>query len=176
MPAPRCRSFAQQALYRVYSSGHLPYVLEFNGRGTARFRLEGRHPLLDRRVMEFAFAIPYSQVCRGNFAKFVLRGAMRGIVPERVRMRPDKAGLTELHAMAIIENGGERLFDRLNCVSNGWVDGEVVRGQCRAMAAAFSRGDPSYMQNVCELWAVLAIELWLSIVFLGISEPFKHLT
>ena len=175
-PVPRCRSFAQQAVYRVYASGFFPYVLELNQRGTSRFRLEGRHPLLDRRVMEFAFALPYSQVCRGNFAKFVLRGSMRGILPERVRMRPDKAGLTELHAMALIENGGERLFDRLNCVSNGWVEGEVVRGWYRSMAAAFSRGDPSYMNNVCDLWMVLAVELWLSVVFLGISEPFKHLT
>lgn len=91
-------------------------------------------------------------------------------------MRPDKAGLTELHAMALIENGGERLFDRLNCVSNGWVEGEVVRSWYRSMAAAFSRGDPSYMNHVCDLWMVLAVELWLSVVFLGISEPFKHLT
>ena len=44
------------------------------------------------------------------------------------------------------------------------------------MAAAFSRGDPSYMNHVCDLWMVLAVELWLSVVFLGISEPFKHLT
>ena len=42
------------------------------------------------------------------------------------------------------------------------------------MAAAFSRGDSSYMQSVYELWMVFALELWLSVVFLGISEPFAQ--
>jgi asparagine synthase (glutamine-hydrolysing) len=171
---PRCRSFAQGAVYRVYSGGFLTYPLELDARWTSRFRLEGRHPLLDRRVLEFAFAIPYSQRCRRNLAKFVLRGAMRGIVPERVRMRPDKADLTEIYPMALAALGGERLFDHLNSVKHGWVDGEAVGRLYRSMAAAFSRGDPSYMQNVYELWMVFALELWLSVVFLGISEPFAH--
>ena len=76
--------------------------------------------------------------------------------------------------MALIALGGERLFDRLNVVKNGWVDGVVVRRLYRSMAEAFSRRDPSYAENVFELWNVFALELWLNVVFLGISEPFKH--
>ena len=140
-PLPRCRSFAQQVVYGVYSSGTREYWREINARWAARFRLEGRHPLLDRRVLEFAFAIPYSQRCRGNVGKFVLRNSMRGILPERVRLRPDKAEMSEIYAMALIGLGGERLFDRLNSVKNGWIDGEAVRRLYRSMAAAFSRGD-----------------------------------
>ncbi len=173
---PRCRSFAQRDVYGVYSSGSLAYALEMIGRWEAGFRVEGRHPFLDRRVMEFAFAIPYSQRCRGNFTKIVLREAMRGILPERLRMRPDKADPTELYANALIALGGERLFDRLSSVKNGWVDGEAVRKLYHSMAAAYSRGDPSYAENVFFLWMVLAIELWLNVVFLGISEPFDQVT
>ncbi|MGD0291542.1 MAG: asparagine synthase-related protein [Candidatus Binataceae bacterium] len=176
LPLPRCRSFAQREVYRVYASGWLQYALEIDARWTAGFRLEGRHPLLDRRVMEFAFAIPYSQRCRGNFGKFALREAMRGILPERVRLRPGKAELSELYAMALITSGGERLFEHLNSVKNGWVDGEAVRMAYGSMAAAFSRRDPSYVENLYELWMVLAIELWLSVVFLGITEPFEQVT
>src|SRR5437870_5140653 len=103
-----------------------------------------------------------------------MRGAMRGIVPERVRMRPDKADLTEIYPMALAALGGERLFDHLNSVKHGWVDGEAVARVYRSMAAAFSRGDSSYMQSVYELWMVFALELWLSVVFLCISEPFAQ--
>ena len=173
---PRCRTFAQREIYGVYSSGFLAYALEMIGRWEAGFRVEGRHPFLDRRVMEFAFAIPYDQRCRGNLAKIVLREAMRGILPERVRIRPDKADLTELYANALIALGGERLFDRLNCAKNGWVDGEAVRRLYQSTVAAFSRGDPSYRENVFFLWMVLAIELWLNVVFLGIKEPFEQVT
>jgi asparagine synthase (glutamine-hydrolysing) len=175
-PLPRCGSFARQPLYGCYSSGILAYGLEQNARWTARFRLEGRHPFLDRRIMEFAFAIPDDVRSRGAVAKFVLREAMRGILPERVRIRPDKADLTAVYAMAINALGGERAFERLNVVKQGWVDGEIVREQCRSMVEAFARGDPSYMENICELWTVIAIELWLSIVFLGIAEPLAHVT
>ena len=101
---------------------------------------------------------------------------MRGILPERLRMRPDKADLTELYAKALIALGGERLFDRLNSVEHGWVDGEAVRRLYQSTVAAFSRGDPSYRENVFFLWMVIAIELWLNVVFLGIKEPFEQVT
>ena len=175
-PWPRCRSFAQQLLYQGYSSGWLSYALEMDARWTAGFRLEGRSPLLDRRILEFAFAIPDNQRFRPGVSKFVLRNSMRGILPERIRRRSSKADLTELHPMALIALGGERLFDRLNVVKNGWVDGVAVRRLYRSMAEAFSRRDPSYMENVLELWNIFAVELWLNVVFLGISEPFKHIT
>ncbi|MGB8411338.1 MAG: asparagine synthase-related protein [Candidatus Binatus sp.] len=175
-PLPRCRTFAQRAVYGVYSSGFLPYGLEKEARWTARFRLEGRQPLLDRRVLEFAYAIPDSQRSRPGVNKFVLRNSMRGILPERLRLRADKADMTESYAKALIGLGGERLFDRLNVVKNGWVDGEAVRRLYRSMAEAFSRGDPSYAKNVFDLWMVVAVEIWLDVVFLGISDPFSQLT
>ena len=147
-----------------------------DARWTAGFRMEGRNPFLDRRILEFAFAIPDDQRFRPGVSKFVLRNSMRGILPERIRLRSSKADLTELFPMAMIALGGERLFDRLNVVKNGWVDGVVVRRLYRSMAEAFSRGDPSYWDGVLELWRVVAVELWLNVVFLGISEPFKHVT
>jgi len=175
-PLPRGRSFAQQELFKYYFSGSLSYALEMDARWTAGFRLEARHPFLDRRILEFAFAIPDDQRFRPGVHKFVLRKAMRGILPERVRLRYDKTDLSELYAMALIAHGGERLFDRLNVVKNGWVDGAVVRRLYRSMAEAFSRRDPCYEENLFELWNVFAVELWFDVVFLGISEPFKHVT
>ena len=175
-PLPGGRSFAQQELFKYYFSGSLSYALEMDARWTAGFRLEARHPFLDRRILEFAFAIPDDQRFRPGVHKFVLRKAMRGILPERVRLRYDKTDLSELYAMALIAHGGERLFDRLNVVKNGWVDGAVVRRLYRSMAEAFSRRDPCYEENLFELWNVFAVELWFDVVFLGISEPFKHVT
>ncbi len=175
-PVPHCRTVTQQKLYLCYSSGWLPYALEMDARWTAGFRMEGRNPFLDRRILEFAYAIPTDQRFRPGVSKFVLRNSMRGILPERLRLRSDKADLTELFPMAVNALGGERLFDRLNVVKNGWVDGVVVREFYRSMAESFSRRDPSYMDYVLELWSVFAIELWFSVVCLGISDPFKHVT
>jgi asparagine synthase (glutamine-hydrolysing) len=173
MHLPRCRSFAQRVLYTTFASGWLPHALEINDRWTAGFRLEARHPFLDRRILEFAFAIPDNQRFRPGVSKFVLRESMRGILPERIRLRSDKADLTEVYAMALITLGGERLFDDLSVVKNGWVDGVVLRGLYRSMAEAFSRRDPSYSENILQLWKVFAVELWFSVAFPGIAD--KHL-
>ena len=168
---PRCRSFAQLSLYECFSSDVLPYALLDNARWNAHFRSEGRHPFLDRRIMEFAFAIPDDQRFRRDISKFVLRGAMRGILPERVRLRPDKGDMTPIYVMAIDALGGERMFDRLSVVENGWVDGVVVQKLYRSMAEGRSRGDPSYINSIPQLWMVIVIELWFNVVFRGIREP-----
>ena len=172
---PRCRSFAQQSLYRSYSSGGLAYSLEGDARWAARFQLEGRHPFLDRRIIEFAFAIPDNQRFRPGLSKFVLRQSMSGIIPEQIRWRSDKADLTEVYAMALIALGGESLFDNLSVVKNRWVDGVVLREIYRSTAEAFSRRDPCYTENILQLWNVFAVELWFKVAFPSISEPFKPL-
>ena len=104
--------------------------------------MEGRNPFLDRRILKFAYAIPSDQRFRPGVSKFVLRQSMRGILPERLRLRSSKANLTELYPMAVSALGGEGLFDRLNVVRNGWVDGVVVRKFHRSMVEAFSAATP----------------------------------
>jgi asparagine synthase (glutamine-hydrolysing) len=170
-PSPRCRSFVQRAVYESYSSDGLAYGLLGNARWNAHFRSEGRHPFLDRRIVEFAMAIPDDQRYRRDVSKFVLREAMRGILPERVRVRSDKAEFSAICVLAINSLGGERLFDRLKVVENGWVDKAIIRKICRSMTEALSRGDPSYVSDIFDLWTVLAIELWFNVVFLGVRDP-----
>jgi hypothetical protein len=96
---------------------------------------------------------------------------MRGILPERVRLRPDKGDMTPIYVMAMDALGGERMFDRLSVVENGWVDGVVVQKLYRSMAEGRSRGDPSYINSIPQLWMVIVIELWFNVVFRGIREP-----
>lgn len=54
--------------------------------------VEARVPFLDYRVVEFALGLPDAYKLEGGITKRVLRDAMRGILPERVRVRIDKVG------------------------------------------------------------------------------------
>jgi asparagine synthase (glutamine-hydrolysing) len=58
---------------------------------TARFSLEIRYPFFDRRLIEFLIAIPAGQFWRRDQTKFILRAAMKDILPESVRTRRGKA-------------------------------------------------------------------------------------
>lgn len=64
-----------------------------------RLGIELSDPLRDRRLVELVLRMPAHQLQRGGISRFVLRRAMRGLLPDEVRRRPDKTSL-------------ERLFER----------------------------------------------------------------
>jgi asparagine synthase (glutamine-hydrolysing) len=46
--------------------------------------LEARVPLLDYKLVEFAFSLPPDYKLRGNTTKWFFKSAMKGILPERI--------------------------------------------------------------------------------------------
>lgn len=69
------------------------YALTFEG-GTAAAALHGlecRHPLADRRVVEFALSVPPELFRRHGRSRWLMRQAMRSVLPEDVRINRDKS-------------------------------------------------------------------------------------
>jgi len=128
-----------------------------NERECALAGLEGRHPFYDRRIIEFAFAIPEDQRCQPHATKYVMRQAGRDLLPESVLQRQGKAefydmlvrGLTEVTAGL----GGDAAFDSFDIVRRGWVDPEQLRRVYRERIA-----DPE--SNLWPLWSVMELEMW----------------
>ena len=56
-----------------------------------RHGVAARHPFFDRRVVELCLSFPAEQKRRRGIGRWVLRDALRGVVPESVRLRRDKA-------------------------------------------------------------------------------------
>lgn len=63
---------------------------------TEPFGLEQRTPLRDFDLVELALALPDSMLGRGGETRTVLRAALRGRLPERIRTRSDKASFRAL--------------------------------------------------------------------------------
>lgn len=68
---------------------------EIEERLHARDGLDRRSPLLARPVIEFAFRTAEAARVRGHLNKAVHRTAMRGLLPECVRLRTDKATFSD---------------------------------------------------------------------------------
>ena len=49
--------------------------------------IEARVPFLDHRLVEFAFRLPGDYKVHGVETKYVLREALKGVLPERIRTR-----------------------------------------------------------------------------------------
>lgn len=73
---------------RAYASLFLPqwgHMFEHFDAGTTRQPLDVRYPFLDLRLVNFLLAIP---VMPWSFRKYLVRRAMRGLLPAAIRKRP----------------------------------------------------------------------------------------
>lgn len=70
----------------------LEHLLKWNDRNSMAFSLESRTPFLDYRLIEFTLSQPAEVIIRNGYTKNILREAMKGILPEEIRLRKDKIG------------------------------------------------------------------------------------
>ena len=82
----------QRRLYLELLHETVPASLRAEDRNTMAFSVESRIPFLDYRLIEFVFSLPNKFKVRNGLGKWLLRESMKGILPEKVRTRKDKAG------------------------------------------------------------------------------------
>jgi asparagine synthase (glutamine-hydrolysing) len=90
---PAARSEERTARQRHHSLIRSPTLvagLERMNKVASAYGVEPRFPFLDRRLMEFCLALPPDQKIRGGWTRVVLRRAMEGRLPEKVRTRSGK--------------------------------------------------------------------------------------
>ncbi len=134
---------------------------EIGERSAAWRGIEEREPFSDRRLVEYALALPDEQLRAWESGKYLLRHAMTGLVPEAVLTRPDAASFTHVFCEDLQHQGGERLFEDMTLASLGWVDGNAICQLYRDMNHRYVTGDPASYRNTCQLWLLVSIERWL---------------
>ena len=76
---------------RLLQDGHLSQFLEQYAGSGARHGIEYRHPLLDRRLLEFALGLPPNQFRRGRWNRWLMRSALRSVLPSAVCWREEES-------------------------------------------------------------------------------------
>jgi asparagine synthase (glutamine-hydrolysing) len=156
------RTYAQRAMHRMNGSALQMLGDEMEDRTAAAAGLDQRHPLHDRRLAEFGFALPESQRWSSGETKVLLRRAAAPVLPGSVLARNDKAEFSSTFVDALECLGGRAFFSRLLSEEAGWVDGAVARRMYDQMNALYSRGSESYSPLAGVLWSIAGIELWLN--------------
>ncbi|MFD7989781.1 asparagine synthetase B family protein, partial [Kitasatospora indigofera] len=159
--APYLRPGAMQSLLnqllhcnlRTKGAHHILTKVE---RLTASQGVQGRSPLFDRRVIDHAFATPPRWKLNGTVEKWVLKEAVRDLLPDTVTDRP-KSGMRvpvqkwlrgPLHELS----GDLLLGDRAR--QRGLLRPDTVRTWMRGEGTLLPRQGG-------KLWLVLTLELWL---------------
>lgn len=72
----------------------LPYNLRDFDRGAMQHQVEIRMPFMDYRLVTYSMALPQKAKLNNGYTKYVLREAMKGIIPDDIRTRRLKIGLS----------------------------------------------------------------------------------
>jgi asparagine synthase (glutamine-hydrolysing) len=80
------------ALHRDMLSATLPVLLRYGDRNSMAHSREVRLPFCDHRLAEFVFSLPPAYLMGGAETKRLLRGALSGVLPEKIRTRWNKQG------------------------------------------------------------------------------------
>lgn len=156
-PTPRFRELARQSLYDHFRTACWDQIVHWYDRNAAGFGVEVRHPFLDRRLVEYLFSIPAGQLHRPGLAKPLLRRATAGLLPDSVRLRPDKTKLGAFLDLGLREQRHriEPLLAAPVAVELGYLDGERLRH-------AFGRYQQGEVgEPLRALWYALTLEVWL---------------
>ncbi len=154
---PRYRGTLSEALKIDLTTANLPYMLHWEDRTSMAFSIEARVPYLDYRVVEFLSSLPEDQKIRNGITKYVLRKAVKGIVPDAIRCRMDKKGFSTPEEVWMKGDMKERILEIFASDHFGerpYWDAERVRQNYQD----FLDGKAPYSS---ELWRIVCTELWL---------------
>ncbi|MCL5289112.1 MAG: asparagine synthase (glutamine-hydrolyzing), partial [Acidobacteria bacterium] len=134
----------------------LPYnLLEYGDRMSMAHALELRLPFTDHRLVEFSMRLPSELKLRGRRTKYLLREAVRTLLPKDVLERP-KLGLNPPLGMWLKRELAP-LMDTYLCEEavrrRGWFRPEAVA----KLREDFRSGRRDYSLH---LWALLVLEEW----------------
>ena len=121
-----------------------------------RWAVEARLPFLDYRLVSFLFSLPPEQKIRGGFTKHVMREALKGIVPESIRMRTDKVGFSTPEA-SWYRMG---MLDFMRSVLNDAITRKRGLYDVERLSTLIEANASGKVEAGRVLWRALNLELW----------------
>ncbi|MCG6553490.1 MAG: asparagine synthase (glutamine-hydrolyzing) [Candidatus Magnetominusculus sp. LBB02] len=134
----------------------VPATLRPEDRNTMSQSIESRSPFLDYRLIEFCFSLPGRLKIRGGLGKWILREAMKGVLPEDVRTRKDKSGFIAPADQWFRTINRMQMYNLLNSESlkkRGIFD-------IAELNAMFDEHLAGLKNHQMVLWQIMSLELW----------------
>ncbi|HEY2804604.1 MAG TPA: asparagine synthase (glutamine-hydrolyzing) [Gemmatimonadales bacterium] len=144
----------REFLEYTLTSTHLQDLMRFEDRSGMALSMESRVPFLAPRLLRFASALPEEfLVSESGKSKFILREAMRGLVPDAILDRRVKVGFSVPVVRWLVQ-------------SSSWVEGKLAMAEdCPAVFAPALRRRWQQVQQgdvvgAYELWGIFSLLTW----------------
>jgi asparagine synthase (glutamine-hydrolysing) len=154
----RFGSILNNDLYNALKISPLPSLLHIDDRSSMAHSVESRAPFLDYRLVEFVFSLGPEYKIRNGITKYILREALKGVLPEKVCARRDKMGfatpLEKWFRTSLKERVAE-IFHSAEFLSLPYFNnGEVLRTFDRFVSGRCPEG------LHLTIWGWVNLELW----------------
>jgi asparagine synthase (glutamine-hydrolysing) len=153
---PRIDDYIERMMYFDQVSYLPDDILVKVDRASMAVSLEAREPLLDHRLIEFAWRLPLSMKLREGGGKWILKKVLARYVPQTLVERPKMGfGLPiDQWLRGPLRDWAEPLLSERRLRDEGYFDVAAVRQSW----LAFQSG---YRESLQSLWSVLMFQAWL---------------
>jgi asparagine synthase (glutamine-hydrolysing) len=132
--------------------GSLPGLLQVEDRVSMAVSLESRVPLLDKRIVDLIASMPVAMKFKGGEMKYILKKAVKNILPQAILNRKDKMGFPV--PLSIWAKNGAAAFIKevllsQKCRERGIFDTHKIE--------TLILTEQAYGRT---LWGALCLELW----------------
>ncbi len=157
IPSKYGKHYLQSQYELVENRGRSTWIL-WSNEAAPQHQVELRHPFFDQRLVEFLLRVPPEQKFHRGATKVILRRALKGVLPDSIRLRAGKTSFMPLFDRGMGERELHRFrqrLDSLHLARQGYVDPDRLQ---RALAR-YSRSD-EYRKTL--LFVTFVLEEWLN--------------
>ncbi|MGD0594521.1 MAG: asparagine synthase (glutamine-hydrolyzing) [Acidimicrobiales bacterium] len=154
----RVRDDLKQRLLQDLTQYSLPSLLRYEDRNSMAHSIESRPPFLDQELVELVLSLPADAIVRDGWSRWIFREAMRGVLPEKIRLRRKKIGFTtpEMRWLRAQRATVQGIFRSPSFCSRPYWDAPAV-------ARAFKAACEGKLEESPLFWRILNIEAWLRV-------------
>lgn len=152
---PKQTDFREQMMFMDQKTYLPDDILTKVDRASMAFGLETRVPLLDHRVVEFAWSLPMEFKSHGRQSKWLLRELTHRYLPRELMERPKKGFSVPMKSWlrGPLRDWAEELLSERRLQQEGYFDVPAVR----AVWSDFLSGK---RQRHTQLWNILMFQAW----------------
>lgn len=149
----------------------LQHLLKWEDKNSMAFSIETRVPFLDHNFVCYTLSLPPSYKVQNGKTKWVLRRALKDVLPKEISERTDKIGFATPEEFWLNESS-QSLFRSLKAsphpLLSNYIDIESLRSYLNRNAGRFSTNASRH------LFRIICLDLWLKAFFGESPTPPKY--
>ena len=151
------KNFFEKMFY-VESKSYLPNnILEYTDKTSMAASLETREPLLDHKIVELAANIPFNLKIKNNSTKYILKQAVKDIIPKEVLNRK-KRGFTP-PLINWLNKDIKELESKYISKNKIKEKGIIEYDEVEKIFRQFKEGKK---YNYMKVWSIICLEAWFN--------------